>query len=131
MLATVAFVCSLRWLLRDRRLRACMRQGPPAALVAVSPVVEREVTAGQTFVGTVMPLKKAVVGSAVDGRVIEFPLNEGDRVERGGSCWPNCSPTRSSSKSQRPKPSWSFASSSWPSWKTARGRKRSSRRRPA
>jgi RND family efflux transporter MFP subunit len=31
-----------------------------------------------------MPLRKAIVGSAVDGRVIEFPLNEGDRVERGG-----------------------------------------------
>jgi RND family efflux transporter MFP subunit len=52
-------------------------------LVAVSPVVEREVVASQTFVGTVMPLKKSVVGSAVDGRVVEYPLNEGDRVEQG------------------------------------------------
>jgi RND family efflux transporter MFP subunit len=51
--------------------------------VIVSPVIEREVAAGQTFVGTVMPLKKAIVGSAVDGRVVEFPLNEGDRVEKG------------------------------------------------
>ena len=58
-------------------------QAPPAALVAVSPVVEREVTAGQTFVGTVMPLRKSIVGSAVDGRVIEYPLNEGDRVQKG------------------------------------------------
>jgi RND family efflux transporter MFP subunit len=58
-------------------------QGPPAAPVAVSPIVEREVTSGQTFVGTVMPLRKAIVGSAVDGRVIEFPLNEGDRVKHG------------------------------------------------
>jgi RND family efflux transporter MFP subunit len=58
-------------------------QGLPPAQVAVSPVIEREVTAGQTFVGTVMPLKKAVVGSAVDGRVIEYPLNEGDRVQKG------------------------------------------------
>jgi RND family efflux transporter MFP subunit len=55
---------------------------PPPAIVA-SPVIEREITASQTFVGTVMPLKKAIVGSAVDGRVIEFPLNEGDRVEQG------------------------------------------------
>jgi len=59
-------------------------QGPPAALVAVSPVIEREVTASQTVVGTVMPLRIATIGSAVDGRVIEFPLNEGDRIERGG-----------------------------------------------
>jgi RND family efflux transporter MFP subunit len=59
-------------------------QGPPPSLVAVSPVVEREVAASQAVVGTVMPLRKATIGSAVDGRVIEFPLNEGDRVERGG-----------------------------------------------
>jgi HlyD family secretion protein len=59
-------------------------QGLPPTVVAVSPVVEREISASQSFVGTVMPLRKAVVGSAVDGRVIEFPLNEGDRIERGG-----------------------------------------------
>jgi RND family efflux transporter MFP subunit len=59
-------------------------QPPRVSLVAVSPVIEREVTASQPFVGTVMPLRKATIGSAVDGRVIEFPLNEGDRVERGG-----------------------------------------------
>jgi RND family efflux transporter MFP subunit len=52
-------------------------------LVAVSPVVEREIASSQAFVGTVMPRRKAVVGSAVDGRVIEFPLNEGDRVTTG------------------------------------------------
>lgn len=61
-----------------------LAQGPPpASLVVVAPVVEKEVTVGQAFVGTVMPSKKATVGSAVDGRVIEFPLNEGDRVEKG------------------------------------------------
>jgi RND family efflux transporter MFP subunit len=62
---------------------SALAQGPPAALVAVSPAVEREVVAGQTFVGTVMPLRKAIVGSAVDGRVVEFPLDEGDRVDKG------------------------------------------------
>jgi HlyD family secretion protein len=56
---------------------------PGASLVEVSPVVQQEITAGQTSVGTVMPLKMAIIGSAVDGRVIEYPLNEGDRVERG------------------------------------------------
>jgi RND family efflux transporter MFP subunit len=58
-------------------------QGLPPKLVAVAPVIEREVASGQTFVGTVMPLRRAVIGSAVDGRVIEFPLDEGDRVEEG------------------------------------------------
>jgi RND family efflux transporter MFP subunit len=51
--------------------------------VAVTPVVEREIAVGQSFVGTLMPVKKAIIGSAVDGRVIEFPRNAGDRVESG------------------------------------------------
>lgn len=53
----------------------------PPALVVGARATEREITAGQTFVGTVMPSRHAVIGSAVDGRVIEFPFNEGDRVE--------------------------------------------------
>jgi RND family efflux transporter MFP subunit len=53
------------------------------APVAVAPVVQRHVAVGQTFVGTVMPLKKVVIGSAVDGRVVEFLVNEGDRVTKG------------------------------------------------
>ncbi len=62
-----------------------MAQAPPMppALVVVAPVVAREVTSGSTFVGTVIPTRRAVIGSAVDGRVIEFPCNEGDRVEAG------------------------------------------------
>lgn len=62
---------------------AAWAQGPGATVVRVSPVIERELSAGQTFVGTVMPLKKAIIGSAVDGRVIEFPVNEGDRIAKG------------------------------------------------
>lgn len=54
-------------------------QGGPA-LVKLAPIVQREVAKGQTFVGTVMPSRRAIVGSAVDGRVVEFPVNEGDRV---------------------------------------------------
>lgn len=63
--------------------RTAFAQPGAASLVDVSPVVQQEITVGQTSVGTVMPLKKAIIGSAVAGRVIEFPLNEGDRVERG------------------------------------------------
>lgn len=71
------------WLLVTLAAAAALAQGPPrASLVVVAPVVEREVSVGQTFVGTVMPSKKATIGSAVDGRVIEFPLNEGDRVAK-------------------------------------------------
>lgn len=52
------------------------------ALVSVAPVVERKnVEAGHVFVGTVHPLRRSVVGSSVDGRVTEFPLNAGDAVK--------------------------------------------------
>ena len=58
-------------------------QGPAkqkAAPVEVARVIEREVVAGQTLVGTVMPARTSVVGSAVDGRVIEVLVDEGDAV---------------------------------------------------
>jgi RND family efflux transporter MFP subunit len=58
--------------------------GAPAAPVALAPVVEQEITVGQTFVGTAEPSRRSIVGSAVDGRVVEFPVEEGDyvRLER-------------------------------------------------
>ena len=52
------------------------------AVVAV-PVVKQEVASGQTFVGTVKPTKHAVIGSAVDGRVVQLLVDEGDRVKSG------------------------------------------------
>lgn len=57
-------------------------QAPPA-LVVVAETEQREVTAGQTFVGTILPTQRAIVGSAVSGRVIDRPCEEGDRVEAG------------------------------------------------
>jgi len=60
---------------------AAHAQPKKAAPVAVATVVEREVAAGQTFVATVMPLKTSTVGSAVEGRVVNFLVDEGDRVE--------------------------------------------------
>ena len=62
--------------------RALAQPGGPSPVV-VATVAEKEVSSGQSFVGTVMPLKRSEIGSAVDGRVVEFPLNEGDRVEKG------------------------------------------------
>ncbi|MCC9603306.1 efflux RND transporter periplasmic adaptor subunit [Stieleria sp. JC731] len=61
--------------------RQALAQGGPA-LVELSPVVSREVASGQSFVGTVTPTRRAVVGSAVDGRVIDVFFEEGDRVEK-------------------------------------------------
>ncbi|QDT15811.1 efflux RND transporter periplasmic adaptor subunit [Alienimonas californiensis] len=56
---------------------------PPATLVDVAPVRQAQVASGREFVGTVMPLKLATVGSAVDGRIVDFPVERGDRVEAG------------------------------------------------
>lgn len=55
----------------------------PASPVIVAKAYEAEVQPTQEFVGTVMPERRAVIGSAVDGRVSEYLVNEGDRVEAG------------------------------------------------
>jgi multidrug efflux pump subunit AcrA (membrane-fusion protein) len=60
-----------------------LAQAPPPPPVAVSKVVQKTVASGQTFVGTVMPARRSVVGSAVEGRVMEFRVNEGDYVKNG------------------------------------------------
>lgn len=57
-------------------------QSGPAPVV-VAEVIQRDVAAEHLFVGTVLPSKRAVVGSAVDGRVLEFPVNDGDPVKAG------------------------------------------------
>ena len=51
--------------------------------IAVSVVVERDVTTGVRAVGTLNPIKVSVIGSAVDGRVIAFLVNRGQFVEKG------------------------------------------------
>lgn len=61
--------------------RAFAQPGAGAPPVVAARAVERQVTDSQSFVGTVTPVKRAVVGSAVAGRVIECPIEEGDRVE--------------------------------------------------
>jgi HlyD family secretion protein len=59
-------------------------QGPPgtAAPVAVAPVVRRNVQMEEMFVGSVMPARETEVGSAVDGRVVEYPIQQGDYVRK-------------------------------------------------
>ncbi|MCP4786529.1 MAG: efflux RND transporter periplasmic adaptor subunit [Fuerstiella sp.] len=48
--------------------------------VVVTHVVEREVNVGHRVVGTVMPIQSSTVGTAVDGRVMEYLVNLGDAV---------------------------------------------------
>jgi RND family efflux transporter MFP subunit len=59
-------------------------QGPGTnAPVRVGVVTQRRVAGGQAFVGTVTPVRRSVVGSAVAGRIVEFRHNEGDYVKEG------------------------------------------------
>ncbi len=58
-------------------------QQPPPANVVVAESVLRKVQASNMFVATVLPLKRAVLGSAVDGRVVELAAREGQRVAAG------------------------------------------------
>lgn len=56
---------------------------PPPRPVAVAEIVEQDIAAEQSFVGTVHPLRQSTVGSAVDGRVEQFSVTRGDFVRQG------------------------------------------------
>jgi RND family efflux transporter MFP subunit len=62
-------------------------QGPggasPASAVAAAEIVEQPIPDNREFVGTLTPLKRSIVGTAVDGRVEEYNLREGMWVEAG------------------------------------------------
>ncbi len=57
---------------------ALAQQGP--ANVVVADVIRVDVAARQSFVGNVTAYRRVVVGSAVDGRVLEFPIQAGQQV---------------------------------------------------
>jgi len=57
-------------------------QGGPATVV-VAPVAQRDVRSEQRFVATVRSGRRVVIGSAVDGRVLDFAVNAGDPVVAG------------------------------------------------
>src|SRR5688500_11951217 len=55
----------------------------PAPKVLVAAAIVDEVPEHRTFVGTVWPVRRSLVGSAAPGRVEEFLVNEGDEVKAG------------------------------------------------
>ena len=55
----------------------------PVPKVLVAPAQTAEVADQRTFVGTVMPIRKSLVGSAAAGRVEQYLINEGDAVTEG------------------------------------------------
>jgi len=60
--------------------RGYAQRGP--ALVEVIEVEMRKVAPTQATLGTIVPSRRAVIGSAVDGRVVEFNVRVGQRVEK-------------------------------------------------
>jgi HlyD family secretion protein len=58
---------------------AWAQRGP--AVVELSSIEGRNTAATQSTLGTIIPSRRAVIGSAVDGRVVEFNVRQGDRVE--------------------------------------------------
>jgi len=59
--------------------------GPQASPVVTDVVTEEVTPELKSYVGTVLPLKRTVVGSAVDGRVVSIHAEVGDRVEAKGA----------------------------------------------
>lgn len=76
-LATICLV-ALFWTTLSPRGYA--QRGP--AIVEVLEVEMRKVAPTQATLGTIMPTRRAVIGSAVDGRVVEFNVRVGQRVEQ-------------------------------------------------
>src|SRR5207247_5582845 len=56
---------------------------PPPPKVLVTPARADTVAEPRTFVGTVKPIRRSLVGSAAAGRVEEYLINEGDEVKAG------------------------------------------------
>ena len=72
-----------RWFVIFLLAGAGVAQQMPPAPVVVTAVVEREVRARRSFVGTVEPSRLSTVGSEVEGVVVEYLAQEGDRVKQG------------------------------------------------
>lgn len=67
----------------ERGTALAQPSGVPPANVAVSSVDHETVGSTGSFVGTVMPLRRSIVGSAVDGRVVEYKVDAGQAVAEG------------------------------------------------
>ena len=71
-------VAILAAVLAGRHAPAATPEAAVPIVVARVAVVER--SSGQPFVGTVLPARTSDVGSAVDGRLVELPIVDGQRV---------------------------------------------------
>jgi RND family efflux transporter MFP subunit len=60
-----------------------MASGQPPVNVVAGRAATVQLASGQPFVGTVLPARTSDVGSAVDGRIVEFPIVDGQQVADG------------------------------------------------
>jgi membrane fusion protein (multidrug efflux system) len=58
-------------------------QGPPPAPVQVERAEERAFTPTAFVISTTEPRRRSVVAAAIEGYVIDFPIDEGARVKKG------------------------------------------------
>jgi multidrug efflux pump subunit AcrA (membrane-fusion protein) len=85
-LACVAVIAA--WIVfpaSESQAQAPKGKGPPGGLskVLVAPAQTAEVAEHRSFVGTVKPIRRSLVGSAAAGRVEEYLINEGEAVTAG------------------------------------------------
>lgn len=80
---TAALALGAGLLLALPALAQAPKGGLPPATVVTAKVIEREEAVGQTFIGTLQPRQRSTVGSAVDGRVEDYPINDGQWVKKG------------------------------------------------
>ena len=81
----MAFLLCLKVLIFPDCLNAGPQEktgGPPPALIEVSTVVEKEVAARITLVGTGEPWLETVVAAEEEGLVRDMPVDEGDYVRK-------------------------------------------------
>lgn len=62
-------------------IRPAQAEGPTATPVRTAPVVSATAAWGKAFIGSVVPARRSVVGTAVAGRVAEVHTEAGDFVE--------------------------------------------------
>jgi RND family efflux transporter MFP subunit len=82
----LALAAGLVGLASGRRLPAQPPKGPPALpppKVLVTAARSDTISEPRTFVGTIRPIRRSLVGSAAAGRVEEYLINEGDAVKAG------------------------------------------------
>jgi HlyD family secretion protein len=76
------FAFSAAWTVASFPVPAAAQPAGPVPVVA-GRVATMDLASGQSFVGTVLPARTSDVGSAVDGRLVEFPIVDGQHVADG------------------------------------------------